>query len=267
MAASNAYIFSTLEKFSDGTGTDLNAFLSKFDRCCAVTNKVDGDVPIKGQLLMLFVEGRARAGLEEFELSQNGVQQTYAALVAKLKEYFDSTASRETSQILFDTRSKKLNESEEEFMLQLLRLYKTANPDHDNNITTLAVKRKFMSGISPAIRAKIFIFCNDPFAVRCSREDLLSHCRRARHLLAQPDAGSSTTDYSSERVLVNADNFGPGGAGISDNQLVAALNNITTRLDEYEMNTERRFECFEGAIASLGDYQQRGSNYRGNNYQ
>ncbi len=75
MAASNAYIFSSLEKFTDGNGTELNAFLSKFSRCCAVTNKVDADVPVKGQLLMLFVEGRARAALEEYELTQGGQQQ------------------------------------------------------------------------------------------------------------------------------------------------------------------------------------------------
>ncbi len=61
-AASNAYIFSTLKKFSDGNGTELNSFLSRFERCCAISNKVDADVPVKGQLLMLFVEGRAAAG-------------------------------------------------------------------------------------------------------------------------------------------------------------------------------------------------------------
>ena len=56
MATSNSYIFSTLEKFSDGDGTKLNAFLSKFDRCCLVANKVDAEnAPVKGQLLMLYL--------------------------------------------------------------------------------------------------------------------------------------------------------------------------------------------------------------------
>ena len=69
-APSNAYIFSTLEKFSEGNGAELNSFLSKFDRCCVIGNKVDVDNnPVKGQLLMLFVAGRASAILEEFEHS------------------------------------------------------------------------------------------------------------------------------------------------------------------------------------------------------
>ena len=61
-APSNAYIFSTLAKFSEGNGAELSSFLSKFERCCLIGNKVDVENnPVKGQLLMLFVEGRASA--------------------------------------------------------------------------------------------------------------------------------------------------------------------------------------------------------------
>ena len=67
-AGTNTYIFLSLEKFANGNGAELNSFLAKFDRCCLVGNKADADgQPIKGQLLMLFVEGPARATLEEFE--------------------------------------------------------------------------------------------------------------------------------------------------------------------------------------------------------
>ena len=118
MATSNSYIFTTLEKFSDGNATQLHSFLARFDRCCTVANKADGQTPIKGQLLMLYVEGRARAALEEFELSQ-GEPQTYDALVAKLKEYFDNSSARQKSMMLFENRKQKLTESEEEFMLEL----------------------------------------------------------------------------------------------------------------------------------------------------
>ena len=256
MAAS--YFFQSLKKFSDGNGAELNAFLNQFNKCCVVGNKVDGDTPVKGQLLMLNVEGRAQAALDEFELDQ-GAPQTYDALVAKLREYFDSAAARETSMNLFDDRKKKLNETEEEFMVELLKLYKTANPDHTNAVTTLAVKRRFLGGISPTLKEKIFVFCNDPYAAAVSRENLMDHCRKARNLLKQANAGSSSHSNSSERVLVASDNltsdnsYHPDGL---DNQLVNALNNISLRLDD----SDSRFERLEDAIASIGNNQNRGNN-------
>ena len=269
MAASNAYIFSTLAKFSDGDGTDLNAFLARFDRCCVVANKVDADVPVKGQLLMLFVEGRARAALEEFELTQGGQQQTYAALVAKLKEYFDSTAARETSNKLFESRTKKLNETEEEFMLQLLRLYKTANPDHAEAVTLLAIKRKFLAGISPTLRGKIFIFCEDPYAEAVTREGLLSHCRKARNLLSTPADDVNpppTTDPPIDRVLATGSIEGTeggaeGGTAEGDEGLITAINNLSRQVQQIQT----RVQNFENgdAIATLGGGQRNNNNYRG----
>ncbi len=262
MATSNSYIFSTLTKFSDGNGKDLATFLKQFDRCCAVANKVDGDVPVKRQLLMLFVEGRARAALEEYEISQNGAQQTYAVLIGKLKEYFDSTAARETSMSLFDRRTKKITETEEEFMLDLLNLYTTANPDHAAAVALLSIKRKFLAGISPTLRSKIFVFCDDPYAAAVTRENLLAHCRRAQNLLSfeQPEIQSS--NYSTDRVLVSSDDINYNYAGRGDDPLlVSAIHNLSTRLDEYERNNDRRFGNFEETIAAIGGGQQQ--NYRG----
>ena len=180
MAALNSYIMGSLKKFSDGNATELYNFLNKFDRCCAVANKVDGEVPVKGQLLMLHVEGRAEAALQEYELSQGAVQ-TYANLRAKLIEYFDSTSSREKSMKLFENRKQKLTESEEEYMLDLFSLYKAANPDHTAAVTLLAVKRKFLDGISPTLRSKLFVFCTDPYEATVTRENLLGHCRTAQN--------------------------------------------------------------------------------------
>ena len=75
--AASSYILSTSEKFSDGSTTDINLWLRKFDRCCVVAHKVDGENGnVKGQLLMLFVDGRARAVLEEYEEAQGGNQQS-----------------------------------------------------------------------------------------------------------------------------------------------------------------------------------------------
>ena len=115
MATVTSSVFNALEKFSDGDGTALTAFLSDFDRCCALANKVDADggVPVKGHLLMIYTAGRAKACLEEYVFTQGNVQQTYVNLVAKLKECFDSTSAREISNRLFETRVQNVNESEE----------------------------------------------------------------------------------------------------------------------------------------------------------
>ena len=257
MAMTNS-LFLGLEKFSDGNSTDLHSFLSRFDRRCSVANKVDGDTPVKGQLLMLWVEGRARAALEEFELTQGGVKQTYDANVAKLKAYFDSPSSRQASMMLFEGRKQKIQESEEEFMLDLLRLYKAANPDHTNAVTLLSIKRKFIAGISPKLRSKIFIFCADPYDGGVTRDALLGHCVAAKNLLAMESQGD-THERSSDRVLAV-------GAGIEgESGIVAALNNVTLLLSEHIQSTDARFDEFNGTLAAITQNNNfRGRNNRGN---
>ena len=249
MAASGAFIFSSLEKFSDGNGTELNAFLSKFDRCCSVLNKADGDVPVKGQLLMLFVEGRARAALEEFELTQAGAQQTYAVLSAKLREYFDSSSARENSMILFEGHMQKVTESEEEFMLSLVRLYNAANPTHDAAVQLLAIKRKFMAGIMPSLRSKIYIFCQDPYAAAVTREHLLGYCRQARNMLAI-DSGDNV-ERSTDKVL-SAD---------TSQDLVAAISNLTLKMNEQIQATNKRLDEITNTVAAVNTT---GNQYTGN---
>ena len=251
--ASNAYIFSSLEKFSDGNAAELNSFLSKFDRCCLIGNKIDAEnAPVKGQLLMLFVEGRARATLEEFEQTRAGVQQTYADLAGKLREHFDNAETRETSMSLFEARVKKVNESEEEYMLQLLMLYKTANPEHTDAVTLLAVKRKFMAGIPDTLRKNIFVFCPDPFAVGVTREQLLTHCRKARNILLTQNPEQNGTEYSSQKVLLssNVDEFWPGG---DQQQVLSAINNLSVQMQAHVDNTNSRFEDVNDALAAIGN--------------
>ena len=144
MAAQSSYIFSTLEKFSDGSNATLTSWLRKFERCCIITNKVDATGSnIKGQLLLLFVEGRARAILDEYETSEGGHPLSYVQLAAKLKEHFNDVSCKEHSMKLFETHMIKITESEEEFMLALVDLYTAANLTHCDDIKTEAVKRKF----------------------------------------------------------------------------------------------------------------------------
>ena len=103
---------------------------------------------------------------------------------------------------MFESRIQKANESEEEYMLELLKLYKTANPDHADAVILLAVKRKFLSGISPILKKNIFVFCNDPLDANVTREHLLSHCRKARNMLLVQNADKD--EYTVDRVLMHS---------------------------------------------------------------
>ena len=105
---------------------------------------------------MLCVGGRAKAVLDDDETEQ-GTAQDFDSLVAKLTDTFNSTTSRETIMTMFEERRQQIGETEEEFMLQLLRLYKNANPDASAIAMNLALKRKFLQGISPSLKKNIFI--------------------------------------------------------------------------------------------------------------
>ena len=89
-SAGYGLLFSNLQKFNRTNG-DLSSWLRQFNRssqqgrcCCVVANKVDELV--KGQLLMIFVAGQAKAILKEFE-EQAGRAQTYDELSKLLKKH------------------------------------------------------------------------------------------------------------------------------------------------------------------------------------
>ena len=163
-------------------------------------------------------------------------------------------------------------------MLTLARVYESANPDHDATVSLLAIKRKFMAGISPSLREKVFIFCPDPYAAGVSRETLLGYCRSARSLL-QMNA-ESTTSSTTDRVLSanNNGNIEVGTGAGGDSSLLAAFNNFTLRMDDHMRSTDSRLDEIENTISSMyspqnnyrgrGNFQNRGGNrggYRGGN--
>ena len=119
-------LFTKLEKFSDTDSTDLVTWIRNFERCCIIAGKTDDMV--KGQLLMLFVEGKAKAILEELEESNGGDPQTFSTCKTALEGVFDTVASREAKMAAFETRVMQIQETEEEFMLELTKLYRAANP-------------------------------------------------------------------------------------------------------------------------------------------
>ena len=262
MAGSVSYIFSTLEKFSDDSNITLDQWLKKFDRCCIVAKKADGaDGNVKGQLLLLYVEGRARAILEEYEDSLNAGPQTYAVLIEKLKEHFESASTREQAMKNFETRVQRIDESEEEFMLDLVKLYGLANPTHNAAIKLAAIKRKFLNGVSQDLRRNVFVFCNNPFDANVTRDNILEYCRNAKMHLSvktEPNIGH-------ESVMVANNNTSSSASG-TNSDIATAINNLSLQFREHVQSTERRFEDFGEAISVMnnnrGGRSNRG-NYRG----
>ena len=135
-----------------------------------------------------------------------------------------------------------------------MRLYNTANPDNAADVTLLAVKRRFLAGISPTLRSKIFMFCADPCAGAVTSENLLAYCRQAQNLLSleEPDNAQSSA-YSTDRVLTSSHE--------TNDPVLSAIHNVAARFDNYERDSERRFEYLEEAISAIG--YQHGSRGRG----
>ena len=169
-------VFSKLEQFTGDGGLDLRQWLRSFERCCVIADK-DDDL-VQGQILMMCIDGRAKAILDHFE-AEKGSPQKYTALKAQLNAVFDSPADREAHITAFERRIQRLNESEDEFMTSLLSLYRAANPDANTEEIKRAVKRKFLQGISDNLSHNLFIFCSNPYDEKVSHQDVLKACRDA----------------------------------------------------------------------------------------
>ena len=111
-------VFSKLEKFTGNGSLDLCTWLRNFERCCVIAEKKDDFV--KGQILMLCVDGRARAILDQYE-EEKATPQKFTDLKKQLEEIFDSPADWDAKMTEFETRIEHIDETEEEFMTALLQ--------------------------------------------------------------------------------------------------------------------------------------------------
>ena len=73
---------------------------------------------------------------------------------------------------------QKLNESEDKFMFDLVKLYCTANPDTTTTNLDWAVKGKFLAGILPSLQSAIFVSCQD--STQLIYPDM--HCTNIAHV-------------------------------------------------------------------------------------
>ena len=147
--------------------------MHSFERCCVIADKDDN--LIKGQVLMMCIDGRAKAILDQFE-AEKGSPQKYTALKAQLCMVFDSPADHEAHMIAIECCMHRLNESEDEFMTSLLSLYPAANPDDKTEDINRVVKRKFLQGISDNLCHNLFIFCSNPYDDKVCHQDALKAC-------------------------------------------------------------------------------------------
>ena len=217
--ASFMSIFNTLQKFP-GEG-DLATWLEKFNNCCALANKEEDDV--KGKLVILCLTGQALAVVEQLSNELEGAQ-TLAQVRARLESVFDTPATREQKMVSFDNRVLKVDESLDEFMLDLVQLYRGANPNASNAEQSRAVKRKFMQGIPSNLQQAVYIFANDPFAATVSHRTLLDAARSAK--LALLDMEQPPLEVvNSMNVSNNAD---PNNA-----EVMQAINALNQRFDDH----------------------------------
>ena len=238
MASAMNVVFNKLEKY-DGQ-KDLTKWFRKFEQCCLVANKTDDTV--KGQLLMLFVEGQAKAALKELE-ELKAEPQTLTSCKERLKTVFDTVTIREDKMALFETRTQQLGESKDEFMLALLRLYHAGNPGSAPDLLDQALKRKFLEGIDPELKRGIFVFCNDPYDRGVSRDKLLQDCRKAKVHLTPSNADQKLS--SDHKDTVNAVEFTP------NNELVNALSNLTTTLSQHIQQTTEKLAAQDEKLNAL----------------
>ena len=246
--SSSSIFFTKLAKYKGEINEDLETWLREFARCCLIANKTEADV--KGQYLMLCVEGRAKAVLEKFE-AEKAEPQKYDDLVAELKRVFNTTASREAKMMMFENRMMRIGETEEDFMLDLLLLYRNANPNATANTLDQAIKRKFLQGISPEMKKNLFIFCNDPFAPAVTRNSLLESCQKAKSLLQNSPndniiAVSSVTGQASSST------------GNDMASIAQAIQNLSLKLDSHISHTNEKVAEHSEYLAAMGN-----SNYRG----
>ena len=146
MASSQFTNFNKLNRFSGHSSMDMQPWLHIFECCCIVTSKSD-DLA-KGRLLMLCLTGQALAVAEQLEENKK-TPQKYTAIKERLEAVFNTAADHEVKQTEFERRRLNNNETEDEYMLKLVKLHRSTNPDASNEDLPRNVKRKFLNGTSP----------------------------------------------------------------------------------------------------------------------
>ena len=240
MASNSISIFQKLEKFTGQQGSDLSAWLRGFERCCVIHGKSDDDL-VKGQLLMLCLDGQALAVADRLE-QEKKASQKFKDLKAKLEEVFNSDADKEHKQELFEKRHQEIGETEDEFMLSLTNLHRSANPDADEADLTRNVKRKFMNGISAGLKRNVFIFCNKPHDANVTIDNLLEAVRRANLYMSERSDVAETVNAIEGKLSEN-------------NAILKAIEGVRDSLNSHIQSTGEQFREQSAQINAISQQQ------------
>ena len=256
-------VFNRIDKFN-GKDTDLASWIRTFDHACTIANKTDDLV--RGQWLMLCLTGQALAVGEQLE-EETKAQQPYTALKARLESVFNTTASREAKMVEFENRIQGISESEDEFMLSLVKLYKAANPDAADPATTLAIKRKFMNGISQELRRCTYIFCKEPFDAGVTYQDLLEAARKARLQMSDQSLDQSQSlQVANVSSSHNYSGHNYSGHNLEDmNSLSQRLEMLESRLNDQQPNINAIDDQYTGSQSGNDNRFHNDDNYFYNN--
>ena len=124
-------------------------------------------------------------------------------------------------------------------LTHLLRLFKAANPKAKTEVINHAVKRKFLQGISDALRRNIFIFCKNPYDDAVSHQDLLKASRDASVHLSLPSTAETVVP---DTVLT--------GANPSDTTLDAILA-LSTKFEQHSQLAMRKLDEQQDQINAI----------------
>ena len=140
-----------------------------------------------------------------------------------------------------------INETEDEYMLTIIKLHRSANPDASTDDTTRKVKRKLLNGISPQLRRNLFIFCQDPHSDTITMEKLLEAVRKTKlHVMEENDNTVSSTLGNPTVSTVQ-----PVSTPVAVDPTLSAINHLTTMFTEHMQTTEAKFKEQEAQIDAI----------------
>lgn len=253
-----SHIFNKVEKFDGNGDVDFASWLRTFERCCTIAGKNEDDL-IKGQLLMLCLTGQSLAVAEQLE-EEKKTQQKFSDLKVRLTSVFTTAAKKEAKMQEFENRIQQIEESEDEFMLSLVKLYRAANPDANDDVATKDIKRRFMNGISNEVRQSLYIFCNDPYGTTVTYQNLLEHARKAKmHVFERKCDQQSVNTFNVDQNSYNEAT--PGNSSVLN--AIANLNQtLHNRMDSLETNYNN--QQYEINAISRGNYRGNSNRFRNN---
>ena len=169
----------------------------------------------------------------------------------------------------FETRVQGLGETEDEYMLALIKLFKAANSDAKTEDINQAVKRKFLNGISDDLCRNLFIFCNNPLEETVSHSDLLQASNKARVRLSSGTArdgfyagsapGPDDPTFVNEPISKSASRPAPPQTSevtvaaitptsTADENTLAAVLSLTKKFEEQAQLIEQRFKEYDDKL-------------------